>query len=527
MLGVMIDCSRNAVMSVKAVKEFVDILAKMGYDTLMLYTEDTYEVNNEPYFGFLRGRYSKAELKELDAYCLSKGLELIPCIQTLAHVNAIFQSSDAYNDIRDCDDILLIDEPRTYTLLENIFATLAECFTSRKVHIGMDEADKVGLGKYLKQHGFEDRFDLINRHLHKICRIADQYGFQTMLWSDMFCRLAADTGDYYDGGDLSAIREKANLPENASLVYWDYYSEDYSRYERMIRTNQAFGRPVVFAGGAWIWKSFTPDNDYSIRTTKVALQACRDLGVSDVFLTMWGDDGAECSKWSILPALLYAAECYRGNTDMADIEAKFTALTGMNMADFLLLDELDKLGGRHRHNPSKYLLYNDPLLGLNDCRVAESDGPYYAALGQKLSAVQPAERYRLIFENAVALCKVLANKATLGVETRRAYQKKDMPALRSLATEVYPRVIEDMEHFYAVFSAQWLSENKPHGLDIQDLRFGGLIWRLKQSARRLLAYADGSLESIAELEETLLEGTGHIHWSKIVSPNVMSHIFFG
>ena len=51
MLGVMLDCSRNAVMNVKTVKKYADVIKKMGYNTLMRYTEDTYEVNNQPYFG--------------------------------------------------------------------------------------------------------------------------------------------------------------------------------------------------------------------------------------------------------------------------------------------------------------------------------------------------------------------------------------------------------------------------------------------------------------------------------------------
>ena len=46
----------------------------------------------------------------------------------------------------DCYDIVLIDEPRTYRLIENIMSTVAECFTSRRIHIGMDEAYRVGAG---------------------------------------------------------------------------------------------------------------------------------------------------------------------------------------------------------------------------------------------------------------------------------------------------------------------------------------------------------------------------------------------
>ena len=64
----MLDCSRNAVFTVEKVKSVIRTLAKMGMNVLMLYTEDTYEVPGEPYFGSYRGRYIKAEIQEMDAY---------------------------------------------------------------------------------------------------------------------------------------------------------------------------------------------------------------------------------------------------------------------------------------------------------------------------------------------------------------------------------------------------------------------------------------------------------------------------
>ena len=83
----MLDCSRGAVLKVSAVKQLINALQKMGYNVLELYTEDTFEVEGEPYFGYLRGRYTGAEIKEMDAYAAAHGIELIPCIQTLAHFN--------------------------------------------------------------------------------------------------------------------------------------------------------------------------------------------------------------------------------------------------------------------------------------------------------------------------------------------------------------------------------------------------------------------------------------------------------
>ena len=77
--GVMIDCSRNAVMTVDKLKKFITVISKMGYNQVHLYMEDTYEVENEPYFGYLRGRYTKDELKEIDSYAKKYGMEVIPC----------------------------------------------------------------------------------------------------------------------------------------------------------------------------------------------------------------------------------------------------------------------------------------------------------------------------------------------------------------------------------------------------------------------------------------------------------------
>ncbi len=84
--GAMVDMSRNAVMNVTTVKEMLRRMALMGLNTYMLYTEDTYELEEYPYFGHLRGRYTKAEIRELDAYAIALGIELVPCIQMLGHL---------------------------------------------------------------------------------------------------------------------------------------------------------------------------------------------------------------------------------------------------------------------------------------------------------------------------------------------------------------------------------------------------------------------------------------------------------
>lgn len=49
----MLDCSRNAVFTVEKVKFLIRTLAKLGMNVLMLYTEDTYEVEGSLILGLI------------------------------------------------------------------------------------------------------------------------------------------------------------------------------------------------------------------------------------------------------------------------------------------------------------------------------------------------------------------------------------------------------------------------------------------------------------------------------------------
>jgi len=126
-LGVMLDMSRNAVMSIDGAKRLIPLLSKMGYNCIFLYTEDTYEVEGEPYFGYMRGRYSVSEMKELDELAESYGIEIIPCIQTLAHLATIGRWGKFPMDT---NGILLANWDRTYELIDRMFATLSKSDTS-------------------------------------------------------------------------------------------------------------------------------------------------------------------------------------------------------------------------------------------------------------------------------------------------------------------------------------------------------------------------------------------------------------
>lgn len=502
----MLDMSRNGVMKVEKVKEYIELISKMGYNSLMLYTEDTFEVKNEPLFGYLRGAYTAKEIKEIDAFAIEKGVELIPCIQTLAHLNAIFRWTE-YAKINDTDDILLIGDDRTYQLIENIFLTLKENFTSRTVLIGLDEAHMVGRGKYRDINGNEESFNVMLKHLNRVSEIAKKYGFDALMWSDMFVRIE-NNGEYYADNPVSENIAK-RVPKNVVPVYWDYYHLKEEEYQKYLDLHKCFDE-VWFAGGTWCWCGFVPGLKFAMQTMHSAMRVCRKNNIKNVIMTLWGDNGRDCSCFTSLPILYYAIEVYKGNEDLQKIKDGFKDITGEDFDNFTLLEypNFCNRGDSIRDNPSKYMLYNDPFFGQFDTNVVGNEKDFYENAIKVLSkAEKNSNSYKYIFKFEKELCRVLSLKYQLGAKTRKAYQEEDFVELRKLVDE-YVQTIKYVKKFLFSFETLWEIENKPNGFEVQHIRIGGLIQRLTYCKNKISRYLNAEIDSIPELEINLIDAHG-------------------
>ena len=532
--GVMIDCSRDAVPNVEGVKRFLNAVSKMGYNVAMLYTEDTYEVENEPYFGYKRGRYSMEELREIDRYALSVGIELIPFIQTLAHLNQLTRWRAYRHKIFDIDDILLIDEPRTYELLENIFSTLSKTFTSRRVHIGMDEAHHVGLGKYLDTHGFTDRYALLMKHLKRVCEIAKKYGFtSTMMANDLFFNLSPGVFSSDEVRDFPPVITE-NVPDHCEMVYWDYFALDSARYDAMMLSTKKLSDRVWFSGGAWTWNTFSPHNRYSMKRNEIAIASCIKNGVRQAFFTLWGDNGGECAYEAVLPALMHASAVARGMGE-DEMKAEFQKITGEKFDDMKDLDLPNYIFGEDVPVESRYFqhsacnyckthLYDDPFLGTMSASLRAEDSSLLTGYAERLhECAKNSGHYAVLYETMACLCDVLSEKLLLAKKTRALYEAGDKQGLLALATDGYTECIRLLEKFYRAFRCQWYTVNKTFGFEVHDARLGGLKCRLESCRERLLDWASGRTAEIAELEEPLLpmKDTYITSWAEMISSNIV------
>ena len=505
-LTLMADCSRNAVLQVKAVKRLLRELAVLGFNGLMLYTEDTYEIEGQPYFGHMRGRYTAAELKELDSYAKELGIELIPCIQTLAHLNAIFNWR-TYAGVRDVSDILIADYEPTYALIEDMLRTCRENFTARKINIGMDEAHLLGRGAYLDKFGYSKKPDIMLRHLARVVELCRKYDFEPVMWSDMFFRMQFGGAYNVSQGELSQeVLDK--IPEEVALCYWNYYTPPAKEpmLEHMFAQHSRTRNALWFAGGSWTWYGVTPKNYFSNQVTPMQLKYAEKYGVKNVIATAWGDDGAECSVFAVLPSLMQYAELCYGDADEATMEKRSMECFGISYADFL---KLDQVGKPRTIDPNwtappcaeKMALYNDVLMGIVDADVAAANTPSQYAEDAAVLRGVPKNRYSVLFDTQLKYAELLAFKADLSMRIKRAYRSGDKAALAVVAEDELDQVIAMVDEFQNAMRTQWYTFNKPFGFEVQDIRQGGLKERLITAKIRIQQYLDEKIDCLEELEQ--------------------------
>lgn len=508
--GFMLDCSRNAVFTTETVKRLIRHLARLGMNLLMLYTEETYEVKEEPYFGIYRGRYSQEEIREIDAYARLFGIELVPCIQTLAHLrNAL--KWPLGKDIKDTEDILLVGEDKVYAFIEELLKAVSDSFSTRRVHLGMDEAAQLGLGQYLSRNGYRESSKLMKEHSARVFAICQKLGLEPMIWSDMY--ITSNTGStYYDIDETTDTSHWEKPDKELGLVYWDYYNENDKLYRNMLRVHEELTNHLSFAGGCWVWNGICPNYGRAFRCTISALDACREYRVPEVFCTAWLDNGSETPLEAAYPGLaLFGHLGFHETADKEAFQEEFRICMDGRLEDFYQLEAFDSLftgmgNNMKSDNPSKYYLYEDALLGIFDYHLQGIDTEtYYRDLALRMaSCAETSPVYRDLFHFYQELAQVLAGKMDLGVRIKNAYDRKDLSTLKELCSSVIPRLIDHMWKLKLIREQLWLRDAKPFGYELLDIKLGGVLTRLASNKRRLESYLNGTVDRLEELEQERL-----------------------
>ena len=511
-LGLQIDLSRNSALRLGSIKELMDMMALMGYNQLYLYLEDMYCVPGREYFGYMRGRYTPQELKELDDYAACYGMDLIPSIEVLGHMEQYLRWDEAA-DVRDTNRELLADSETTYQFIEAMIKAVTAPLRTKKVCLNMDETHNLGLGKYLTLNGYEKKDVLFCRHLAKVFEITDALGLEGIIASDMFFRMAAPDGGYYAKSTVIPPEIIDKIPENATLIYW-HYGEDPGCDEYMIPKHMALNHKIIFYGGTWTWSGHLPHTEYALRATREALPACVKYGIRDVIQTIWGDDdGMACSHFYSLLTLQYTAEYAFGHEDDAWLSKRFSFCTDGDMDAFLAMSDYQckyKFGEISNNFMDlfrgKTLFWQDILMGQADEYLqANPMSEFYGRTAQKFREYALRESvWQEHYAYIETIFSYLSLKCSIAEKLEPAYKRKDNSVLTDILTTQLPALLELTVLCHERHKKLWMESNKPFGWETLDHHYGGMEARIRTACDRLDAYLHGTLPCLEELEEKRL-----------------------
>lgn len=532
MNGVMYDVSQsNTVMTVEHAKMLLRRMALMGLNMVMFYNEDNYDVKEWPYFGYMRSRYTQADIREIDDYAYELGIEQIPCIQTLGHLTEALKWS-CFSDIKENSATLLPGKEKTYRFIEDMIVAATTPVRSKRIHIGYDEAMKLGMGKYFKQHGLVDAGKIMVEHLQRIMEILDRHGLKPMLWGDMFMKRVFGKYSYFQqdyGTNISKMsdivlpngeKQEAdieflkNYPKNAQIISYSYDPESDEVVENQINQARFISGETVYAGGIWGWTSFCPQWRRSIESAVKSLSVCKKNGVKEVFATTWGDEQTECPVDALLLGVqLWGELGYCEEFDEEKFKSRFEYITGASYETTLRMSDLDAIpgtaeGNADQFNATKCLLWQETLCGIHDKDLEElvdEIEPHYVKLSREFKAEAENESdLSEIFRLYSLLADVLEYKATIGCRLKKAYDEGDKTLLKEYAEKRLPELYDRYVKFYECHRSLFYSQNKAFGFEIFDIRHAAVMNRIKTAEWRLKQYLDSKVEKLDELEETRL-----------------------
>lgn len=233
-----------------------------------------------PHSGIAEGKpITKAQLKEYVAYIRSFGIEVIPEIQSLAHVQYLTHAYPeiaeiAETDLKDNEDTTSEDKlpstfyhhdycpsnPRTYQILFDVIDEIIEVFEPKEyIHMGHDEVRSIGVCPRCKG---KTPAELFAGDVNKIHDYLAGKGLKMMIWADMLQPMpkypshpAIDNIpkdivllDFIWYFHMDKDIEDNLLEKGFPVLVGNLYSSHFPRYESRIRKENMHGGQI----SAWV-----------------------------------------------------------------------------------------------------------------------------------------------------------------------------------------------------------------------------------------------------------------------------------
>ena len=459
--GVMLDVSRDKVPTMATLRDLIGRLASWKINQVQLYSEHTFAYENHPDVHAQASPLTAAEIRDLDAFCRARHVELVPNQNCLGHMNRWLQH-DRYRSLALRPDgfvdqwgifrkAMTLDpaNPGSLELIRELLAELLPLFTSRRVHVGLDEAWE------LPRERMPEFLDWIST----LRALPELDGREMLIWGDMLAH------------DDALLR---SLPAGVTLCEWGY--DEWHPYDERGRALAAAGVPFWVAPGTSSWLTILGRVSNAVDTCRNAARAALDHGATGYLNTDWGDQGHLQQPAISDPGFAYGAAvswCLEANTDI-DLAAALSVHayddpTGELASALLSLGDAHLLVTPQFPNMSTivlHLYFPQLTVGRGLTRGITSDE--LAHLTRRLADARAAiDRAAPGRADAPLLIEELRWSVDIvDLLTRDAQARLDGDGtIGSMSEDTRHVFAAELEPLIARYRERWLARNRPGGLD--------------------------------------------------------------
>ena len=306
------DVTRGKIPTLETLKELVDTMASYKMNSLQLYIEHTFEFEEYKECRDKLGYLTKNEVRELDSYCKSRFVELIPSISTFGHLYHLL-SSKKYRHLSELPDYeptshywkermfhhtINPDIDESFEVIKSLIDQYLEVSTSDKFNICADETFDLGNGV----NKGKDKGRLYVDFIKKVTDYLISKGKTVMMWGDII---------------LQHPEYMEELSDNIIFLNWSYEKEPASeQFEKIFNS----GKKQILCPGTSSWNAFAEDVLIEEGNITTLARYADKFEAEGILNTNWGDLGNVASITTSTYGLVLGAAVSWNKATSADEE---------------------------------------------------------------------------------------------------------------------------------------------------------------------------------------------------------------
>jgi len=315
--GLSYDVSRGKVPTLDTLKQLADRLASLKINHLQLYVEHTFAFAFDPDIASGCSPLTAAEIRELDAYCSERRIELVPSLASFGHMGRVLSlpqyrhlaevaPDKAWEEMSWTERMhgftIDVTNPQSRELLEKMYDELLPLFSSRLMNVCCDETYDLGQGRNRRRAEEAGVGALYLEHLEFLRQLCRKHNKRLMFWGDILKRHP----DLID-----------QIPRDAIVLNWGYAPDaDYD--STAVFTNA--GLSTIVCPGTAGWNHVVNDLNAAELNIRRYAAAGKKHGAVGLLNTDWGDEGHVnllAGAWH--PIALGAAMSWNTNAPSPDV----------------------------------------------------------------------------------------------------------------------------------------------------------------------------------------------------------------